>query len=69
VRAEERVWVSLSIVFAMLVSALLHATWNSLAHAVSDRLVGFALIGVVDAVAGDGWRRSRACPQRVSGRS
>ena len=29
-----------------------HATWNSLAHAVSDRLVGFALIGVVDAVAG-----------------
>jgi hypothetical protein len=53
VRVEERVWVSLSIVFAVLFSALLHATWNSLAHAVSDRLVGFALIGVVDAVAGD----------------
>jgi drug/metabolite transporter (DMT)-like permease len=44
--------VSLSIVFAVLFSALLHATWNSLAHAVSDRLVGFALIGVADAVGG-----------------
>ncbi len=43
---------SLSTVFAVLFSALLHATWNSLAHNVSDRLVGFALIGVVDAVVG-----------------
>ncbi len=43
---------SLSIVFAVLVSALLHATWNSLAHAVSDRLVGFALIGLADALGG-----------------
>ncbi len=39
---------TLTIVFAVLFSALLHATWNSLAHAVSDRLVGFALIGVAD---------------------
>jgi drug/metabolite transporter (DMT)-like permease len=44
--------VSLSIVFAVLFSALLHATWNSLAHAISDRLVGFALIGVACAVGG-----------------
>jgi drug/metabolite transporter (DMT)-like permease len=44
--------VTLSIVFAVLFSALLHATWNSLAHAVSDRLVGFALIGVSDMVVG-----------------
>jgi drug/metabolite transporter (DMT)-like permease len=44
--------VTLSIVFAVLFSALLHATWNSLAHAVSDRLVGFALIGLVDAFVG-----------------
>jgi len=44
--------VTLSIVFAVLFSALLHATWNSLAHAVSDRLVGFALIGVADALGG-----------------
>jgi uncharacterized membrane protein len=43
---------SLSTVFAVLFSALLHATWNSLAYNVSDRLVGFALIGVVDAVVG-----------------
>jgi len=42
----------LSIVFAVLFSALLHATWNSLAHAISDRLVGFALIGVACAVGG-----------------
>jgi drug/metabolite transporter (DMT)-like permease len=39
-------------VFAVLFSALLHATWNSLAHAVSDRLVGFALIGVACAIGG-----------------
>ncbi len=43
---------SLSIVFAVLFSALLHATWNSLAHTISDRLVGFALIGVACAVGG-----------------
>ena len=43
---------TLTIVFAVLFSALLHATWNSLAHAVSDRLVGFALIGVADAIGG-----------------
>jgi drug/metabolite transporter (DMT)-like permease len=44
--------VTLPIVFAVLFSALLHATWNSLAHAVSDRLVGFALIGVAVAIGG-----------------
>jgi drug/metabolite transporter (DMT)-like permease len=41
-----------TIVLAVLFSALLHASWNSLAHAVDDRLVGFALIGVVDCVGG-----------------
>ncbi|MET0476278.1 MAG: EamA family transporter [Mycobacterium sp.] len=41
-----------TIVGAVLFSALLHAAWNSLAHAVDDRLVGFALIGVVDMVGG-----------------
>jgi drug/metabolite transporter (DMT)-like permease len=40
------------IVAAVLVSALLHAVWNSLAHAVDDRLMGFALIGLVDSVLG-----------------
>ena len=37
---------------AVLFSALLHAIWNSLAHAAADRLVGFALIGLVDAAGG-----------------
>ena len=41
-----------TIAVAVLFSALLHAIWNSLAHNVNDRLVGFALIGVVDMVGG-----------------
>ncbi|WP_245645507.1 EamA family transporter [Pseudonocardia acaciae] len=41
-----------AIVFAVLAAALLHAIWNSLAHGVPDRLVGFGLIGVVDVVGG-----------------
>lgn len=40
------------IALAVLFSALLHAIWNSLAHSVNDRLVGFALIGVVDMAGG-----------------
>lgn len=40
------------IALAVLFSALLHAIWNSLAHNVNDRLVGFALIGAVDMVGG-----------------
>lgn len=41
-----------TIVLAVLFSALLHAIWNTLAHGATDRLVGFALIGLVDAVGG-----------------
>lgn len=41
-----------SIVLAVLFAAMLHAVWNSLAHAIHDRLVGFAMIGLVDAVGG-----------------
>lgn len=41
-----------TIVVAVLLSALLHAIWNSLAHKVSDRLMGFALIGAVDTIGG-----------------
>lgn len=41
-----------TIVGAVLLAALLHAVWNSIAHGISDRLVGFALIGVVDFVGG-----------------
>jgi len=37
---------------AVLAAALLHAAWNSIAHGIGDRLVGFALIGVADLVGG-----------------
>jgi drug/metabolite transporter (DMT)-like permease len=37
---------------AVLGAALLHAVWNSMAHAVGDRVVGFGLIGVVDVLLG-----------------
>ena len=36
----------------VLLAALLHATWNAMAHAVPDRLIGFALIGTTYLVAG-----------------
>lgn len=34
------------IVVAVLIAALLHAAWNAIAHAITDRLLGFALIGL-----------------------
>lgn len=37
---------------AVLLAAVLHATWNSMAHAIDDRLVGFALIGAAAAIGG-----------------
>lgn len=37
-----------------LLAAVLHAAWNAVAHAVPDRLVGFALIGTVYVVVGGG---------------
>ncbi|PSK99615.1 EamA-like transporter family protein [Murinocardiopsis flavida] len=37
---------------AVLTAALLHAVWNAIAHAITDRLVGFALIGAAQAVCG-----------------
>ncbi|HEY2098535.1 MAG TPA: DMT family transporter [Pseudonocardia sp.] len=41
-----------AIVIAVLGAALLHAIWNSLAHGVSDRLVGFGVIGVANLAGG-----------------
>lgn len=35
-----------------LLAAVLHATWNAMAHGVRDRLVGFALIGLTYTVLG-----------------
>ena len=36
---------SAAVLAAVLLAAVLHAVWNALAHAIRDRLVGFALIG------------------------
>ena len=36
----------------VLLAALLHATWNAMAHAVPDRLIAFALIGTAYLIAG-----------------
>lgn len=44
--------VSGEVVGITLVAAVLHAVWNAAAHGVSDRLVGFALIGVAYTVVG-----------------
>jgi drug/metabolite transporter (DMT)-like permease len=41
-----------AVVPVVLLAALLHATWNAMAHAVPDRLVAFALIGTAYLVAG-----------------
>jgi drug/metabolite transporter (DMT)-like permease len=41
-----------AVIVAVLLAAVLHATWNALAHAIEDRLVGFALLGVAITVGG-----------------
>ena len=40
------------VVAITLVAAVLHAIWNAVAHAVADRLMGFALIGLAYVVVG-----------------
>lgn len=44
--------VSGPVVAAVLLAAVLHATWNAFAHAITDRLAGFALIGVAATAGG-----------------
>ena len=44
--------VSAGVVGITLLAAALHAAWNAIAHGVSDRLVGFALIGTAYTVVG-----------------
>lgn len=39
-------------VAAVLGAALLHATWNAIAHRIADRLVGFGVIGTTHVVGG-----------------
>lgn len=41
-----------AVIALTLLAAVLHATWNAIAHGVADRLVGFALIGVSYVVVG-----------------
>jgi drug/metabolite transporter (DMT)-like permease len=41
-----------TVVVAVLGAALLHATWNAIAHQTPDRLVGFAVMGVADVLGG-----------------
>ncbi|HEY3752551.1 MAG TPA: EamA family transporter [Pseudonocardiaceae bacterium] len=43
---------STGVVAITLLAAVLHAVWNAVAHAVPDRLVGFALIGAAYVVIG-----------------
>jgi drug/metabolite transporter (DMT)-like permease len=38
--------VGFAVIAAALGAAVLHAAWNAIAHGISDRLVGFALIGL-----------------------
>jgi drug/metabolite transporter (DMT)-like permease len=41
-----------AVLVAVLAAAVLHATWNAIAHAIPDRLVGFALISAASTVCG-----------------
>ena len=38
--------ISVSVLVTVLGAALFHAVWNAIAHGISDRLVGFTLIGI-----------------------
>ena len=44
--------VSVGVLVAVLSAAVLHATWNAIAHAIPDRLAGFALIGAASMIGG-----------------
>lgn len=41
-----------AVVAVVLAAALMHATWNAIAHKVADRVAGFALMGIADLVVG-----------------
>lgn len=55
-----------SVLVAVLLAAVLHATWNALAHAITDQLVGFALIGTAYTVCGLGIVLVAPSPARAS---
>lgn len=53
-------------VLVVLLAAMLHAVWNALAHAIPDRLIGFALIGVAYTVCSAATIPFVAAPARAS---
>jgi len=55
-----------SVLTAVLLAAVLHASWNAIAHAITDRLVGFALIGAVSTACGAGIVSAAPAPARAS---
>ncbi len=58
--------VSPLVVGAVLLAAVLHAVWNAVAHAISDQLVGFALIGTAITVVAVGVVLVAPAPDRAS---
>ncbi len=55
-----------AVVGAVLAAAVLHATWNAIAHRIADRFVGFVLIGIAAAVIGGVLVALVAAPARAS---
>ncbi|WP_067972072.1 EamA family transporter [Nocardiopsis trehalosi] len=51
---------------AVLAAALLHAVWNAVAHAITDRLIGFAVIGASAAVCGAALAAATGVPDRAA---
>ena len=55
-----------TVLAAVLAAAVLHATWNALAHAITDRLVGFTLISAASTVCGAVIVGAAPAPSRAS---
>jgi drug/metabolite transporter (DMT)-like permease len=58
--------VSATVLLVVLLAAVLHASWNAIVHAITDRLVGFALMGVADVVVGGAIVALSPAPARAS---
>lgn len=58
--------VGLAVTVAVLVAAVLHAAWNALAHAITDQLVGFALIGAATTIGAVAMVLTSPAPSRTS---
>jgi drug/metabolite transporter (DMT)-like permease len=58
--------VPFEVVAAVLLAAVLHAVWNAIAHASTDRLATFALIGIASTVCGAAMVLVAPAPARAS---